>query len=47
MVEELDKVEEWRQLQQTNRLESPGKDLLIPHIPRDEWEQMLLGLQVI
>lgn len=42
-ADKLDKVEKWRQLQQTSRLESPGKDLLIPHVPRDGGEQMLPG----
>lgn len=42
-MEKLDKVQKWRRLQQANHLEPPGKDLLIPHVPRDGWEQMLPG----
>lgn len=39
-------ADRWMELKQTNCLDSPGKDLLIPHISRDEGEQMFLGHQV-
>lgn len=34
------------EMRQANSLGSPGKDLFIPHISRDEGEQMFLGPQV-
>lgn len=43
---EKDEADRWRELKQANSLDSPGKGLFIPHISRDEGEQMFPGPQV-